>query len=94
MTTDVVLTLDETGSPARWRSPGARALRSLLKKKIACVAIVYLTIFYGAGLFAPLVVQPWACRRPTNRTARSERCARRTFSMRGGISLRMKWWSA
>lgn len=56
MTTDVVLTLDETGSPARWRSPGARALRSLLKKKIACVAIVYLTIFYGAGLFAPLVV--------------------------------------
>ncbi len=56
MTAEVVRTLEETGTPARWRSPGARALRSLLRKKIACLAIVYLTIFYGAGLFAPLVV--------------------------------------
>jgi ABC-type dipeptide/oligopeptide/nickel transport system permease subunit len=31
------------------------ALRRLLRKKIAFIAIVYLVIFYGAGIFAPVI---------------------------------------
>lgn len=36
-------------------SPAARALRSLLRRKIAVAAILYILLFYGAGLFAPLL---------------------------------------
>src|SRR5262245_58723096 len=37
------------------RSPGALVLRALLKRKLAVLGIVYITIFYVAGIFAPLV---------------------------------------
>ncbi len=47
---------DEFARPTRWGSPAGRAIRLLLRKKIACIAIVYLVIFYGAGMFAPVVV--------------------------------------
>lgn len=39
----------------RARSPRRRFLRSILRKKLAMAAIVYLAIFYSAGVFAPLV---------------------------------------
>ena len=40
----------EQGSTPRWR-----ALRLLVRKKIAMVAITYLLIFYGVGFLAPVV---------------------------------------
>jgi peptide/nickel transport system permease protein len=36
-------------------SPRKRFFRSIIRKKIAMAAIAYLTIFYAAGIFAPLV---------------------------------------
>ncbi len=36
-------------------SPTGRAFRSLLRRKLAVAAILYILLFYGAGLFAPLL---------------------------------------
>ena len=39
----------------RFQSPSARAVKVLLTKKLAMIAVVYLVIFYAVGLLAPVV---------------------------------------
>ena len=56
MSAEVTLPAYDALSESRAHSPMARAVRLLLTKKIACVAMTYILIFYSAGLFAPLVV--------------------------------------
>ncbi|MGI8554510.1 MAG: ABC transporter permease [Dehalococcoidia bacterium] len=45
----------EGATLVRSRSPWMLALRSLLRRRIALLAIIYIAAFYGIGLFAPLL---------------------------------------
>lgn len=36
-------------------SPGSRMVRTLLRKKLAVLALIYLSLFYFCGIFAPLL---------------------------------------
>ena len=56
MTAQASPSFNDPLSETRSRSPMARAFRLLLTKKIACIAIAYILVFYAAGLFAPVVV--------------------------------------
>jgi ABC-type dipeptide/oligopeptide/nickel transport system permease subunit len=52
---DSAATLAETESVARFQSPGGRALRRVVRKKLAMAAILFIVLFYATGVFAPLV---------------------------------------
>ena len=47
--------LEEAVPAPRWRSPQAVAFRRLLGKRIALVALLFIGVFYFAGIFAPWV---------------------------------------
>lgn len=56
MTMTRVMTMDEAEVTAGRRgSPTTRAMRRLLRKKIAVIALVVITTFYVVGIFAPWV---------------------------------------
>ncbi len=52
---DVTIRLEEPEQQRVPLSPTAIALRRLLRKKIAVVAITFIALFYGAGILAPVL---------------------------------------
>lgn len=52
---EVTIRLEEPEQPRVPLSPTAIALRRLLRKKIAVVAITFIALFYGAGILAPVL---------------------------------------
>jgi ABC-type dipeptide/oligopeptide/nickel transport system permease subunit len=51
----VTAALSGTEVAPRRRGPFASLVRALLRRKLAVLSIVYITIFYFAGIFAPLI---------------------------------------
>lgn len=52
---DLPLAEERLPSSERWRSPWLLAARSLLRRRIAVVAIAYITLFYVVAVFAPVL---------------------------------------